>query len=69
MSGASILSRRPRRATLLHDINVAVTRLDSMVGRWFDGIPAEVRAELSEIRAPLEQDLIIAGLRGQPAVS
>ena len=58
-------NRGPRRAAILDVIEVAVQRLDAMVGRWFDAIPAEVRAEISEIREPLETVLISTGLSGQ----
>ena len=58
-------NKGPRRTVILDRVDEAVTRLDAMIGRWLDHIPAPVRAELTEIRAPLEALLIETGLRGQ----
>lgn len=57
---------RPTRAELLNAVDTTETRLSEMIGRWFNHIPAEVRAELHGVRAPLEGLLIRAGRRGQP---
>ena len=48
-------------------VDNAVRLLDEMIGRWADGIPAPVRAELHQIREPLEALLVRAGLRGRRA--
>jgi hypothetical protein len=58
-------STLPRKAELLDAIDTHVTGLDSMIGRWFDAIPAAVRAELRRLREPLETLLIRAKRRGQ----
>jgi hypothetical protein len=48
----------------MDDAEAAIT---SMVSRWFDSIPAEVRKELHSIREPLERLLIRAERRpGEP---
>jgi hypothetical protein len=62
------LTDRPTRAELLNAADVAETHLSEMIGRWTDHIPAEVRAELHGVRAPLEALLIRARRRGQPRV-
>jgi len=53
--------RLPRTSNLLDLIETTETRLSELVGRWFDGIPAEVRVELHAIRQPLTEALIAAG--------
>jgi hypothetical protein len=55
----------PTRAELLHAMDVAEAELASLIGRWFDSIPAPVRAELRTLAAPLEALLIRARRRGQ----
>jgi hypothetical protein len=55
----------PRRADLIDAVDNHVTGLDAMIGRWFNSIPAAVRAELHTLREPLEALLIKLGRRGQ----
>jgi hypothetical protein len=54
----------PPRGQLLDAIEAAVTRLSGMIGRWFDHLPAEARAEAHAIREPLQALLARAGRLG-----
>jgi hypothetical protein len=57
----------PKRRELLDAMDAAEAAITSMISRWFDSIPAEIRAELHSIRAPLERLLIRAKRRpGEP---
>ncbi len=41
----------------------AAPALEEMLGRWFDSIPAEVRAEIRAIYEPMLDLMVRAGLR------
>jgi hypothetical protein len=57
----------PKRKDLLDAMDDAEAAITSMVSRWFDSIPPEVRAELRGIRDKLERLLIRAERRpGDP---
>ena len=56
-------SSLPKKDEWIAAVDTAEARLVSMVGRWSDGIPAAVRAELREIQAPLLDLLMRAKLR------
>nr|WP_294566970.1 hypothetical protein [uncultured Rhodopila sp.] len=56
---------KARRSDLLDILDTLVSGLESMIGRWFDSIPPEVRAELRTLREPAEAALIAEGRRGQ----
>jgi hypothetical protein len=53
----------PPRRELLDLLERTELSLWEMVGRWQDGIPAPIRAELMEIARPLLRTLIRAGRR------
>jgi hypothetical protein len=63
--GVSTVPRKvnPTRPELLNLLEQTELQLWAMVGRWQDGIPAQVRAELMEIVTPILRALIRAGRR------
>ncbi len=61
MSSAPIkppLPRRPTRGHLVDGIDKAEMALADMIARWFDHIPAQIRAELLPIRTELLELLV-----------
>lgn len=52
---------QPTRAELLDVMERTDQALASMVGRWSNGIPGHVRAEMIRVRRPLLRMLIRAG--------
>ena len=58
--------RQPTKRQLITTIDETDLLLAEMVGRWSDGIPAWVRAELMRLRTPVLDVLIQARRRGQP---
>jgi len=58
------MSVKPTKPEILSTIDSVETALTSMVHRWQDGIPAEVRDEINtQAREPLLTILIRAGVR------
>ena len=53
----------PRRRDLLDVLDRAEAHLSEMIGRWGDGIPGPIRAELHELARPMLDLLIRAGRR------
>jgi len=54
---------RPPRRDLLDALDRAERHLSEMIGRWGDGIPGPIRAELHELARPMLDLLIRAGRR------
>jgi hypothetical protein len=57
---------KPRKYEYVRVVDEAERHLASMFGRWFDGIPAQVRAELRQLGKPLLEILLAEGLRAEP---
>lgn len=54
---------RPTPKELLDALDQAERALSPMIGRWSNGIPGHVRAELIRVRQPVLSLLIRAGRR------
>ena len=59
-------NRGPLKYHWVSAVNDAVVLLDNMIKRHFHNIPAEVRDELADIRAPLHELLVRANMRRSP---
>jgi hypothetical protein len=59
-------NRVPGKYDWVGAVNDTVTLLDDMIKRHFHNIPAEVRDELADIRAPLHELLVRANMRRSP---